>query len=273
MRQIKLAIVIILILFTCMVIDDAYIYLQHQGVFDYLRFLWPTAQVGWADLPQATSLERCTDAPFVVPTDGWIGVIYGDSILGTVNHSGLDIFGLEENGVTPVYVAYDGFLTRLPNWKSAVVIRHPEDPIKPSRQIWSYYAHMADEEGNSYIVEQIPPGTYELPVKQGMLLGYQGDYNGGAWRSVSTHLHFSIILSDEKGKFLNETDILNTLDPSPYFGMRLNSQCADRPPACRQDFLCTGSLGFSGGYDRQSKSSRIVTRRTSFEPKEVSFRR
>ena len=174
-----------------------------------------------------------------MPTTGWIGIVYGDSILGTQNHSGLDIFGLEGNGITPVYAAYDGYLTRLPEWTSAVIIRHPQDPLEPSRQIWSFYTHMADEAGHSYIIDQIPPGTYELPVKQGTLLGYQGDYNGQSWRSIDTHLHFSIVLDDGSGKFLNETDMANTIDPSPYLGMRLNTLCADRPPVCRPDYACS----------------------------------
>jgi hypothetical protein len=189
-------------------------------------------------LPVTSGLTQCEGAPFIVPTDGWIGVLYGDSILGTVNHSGLDIFGLDGNGVTPVYAAYNGYLTRLPEWTSAVIIRHPEDPLAPDRQIWTYYTHMADGEGNSYILSQIPPGTYELPVKQGTLLGYQGDYTSQSWRPIDTHLHFSLVLDNGNGQFLNETDIANTIDPSPYLGMRLNSRCGDRPPVCRPDVLC-----------------------------------
>ena len=188
-------------------------------------------------LSVATGLPQCSGTPFVVPTSGWIGVLYGDSILGTVNHSGLDIFGSEGNGVTPVYAAYDGYLTRLPEWASAVIIRHPEDPLVPGRQIWTYYTHMADVDGNSYIIDQIPPGTVELPVKQGTLLGYQGDYSGQSY-AIDTHLHFSIVLDDGKGNFMNETDIANTVDPSPYLGMRLNSRCGDRPPECRRDYFC-----------------------------------
>ncbi|HMQ51264.1 MAG TPA: M23 family metallopeptidase [Anaerolineae bacterium] len=190
------------------------------------------------ELPVATDLEQCIGAPFALPTSGWIGIVYGDSILGVQNHSGLDVFGLQGNGVTPVYAAYDGYLTRYPEWTSAVIIRHPNDPLQPGRQIWTYYTHMADETGRSYILEQIPPGTVELPVKKGTLLGFQGDYNGNTWRAIDTHLHFSIVLDDGHGKFLNETDLNNTLDPSPYLGMRLNTFCADRPPVCRADVFC-----------------------------------
>jgi len=190
------------------------------------------------DLPVFTELLQCDGAPFIIPTGGWIGVLYGDTIFGTTNHSGLDIFGLEGNGLTPVYAAYDGYVTRLPEWTSALIIRHPEDPLVPGRQIWTYYTHLADVAGNDYIIDQIPPGTIELPVKQGTLLGYQGDYNGNSFRQIDTHLHFSIVLDNGLGQFLNETDISNTVDPSPYLGMRLNSGCADRPPTCRPDFAC-----------------------------------
>lgn len=192
----------------------------------------------WADLPVVAAQSQCNGAPFIMPTAGWVGVMFGDSILGTTNHSGLDIFGLEGNGVTPVVAAFDGYVTRLPEWTSAVIIRHPQDPLQPGRQIWSYYTHMATTDGVSTIIAQIPPGTVELPVKQGTLLGYQGDYNGQSWRQIETHLHFSIVRDDGNGQFLNETDISNTIDPSAYLGMRVNTACADRPPACRADFFC-----------------------------------
>lgn len=209
--------------------------LRDGGFFDYFRHRQDPESV---DLPVARELAQCTAAPFIMPSAGWVGILYGDSILGTVNHSGLDIFGLEGNGVTPVYAAYDGYATRLAEWVSAVIIRHPRDPLQPNRQIWTYYTHMADESGRSYVIDQIPPGTVELPIKRGTLLGYQGDYNGDSWRSIDTHLHFSIVRDDGAGKFLNETDIANTLDPSPYLGMRLNTACADRPPLCRPDYTC-----------------------------------
>jgi len=235
---IKWFLAVIIMLLLCMGFVYLYSYprLREKGMVDYLQHRQDPDSV---DLPRATGLAQCSAAPFVMPTAGWVGILYGDSILGTVNHSGLDIFGLEGNGVTPVYAAYDGYVTRLPEWVSAVIIRHPEDPLLPGRQIWTYYTHMGDSDsGESYIIDQIPPGAVELPVKQGTLLGYQGDYNGQSWRPIDTHLHFSIVLDDGLGRFRNETDITNTIDPSPYLGMRLNTTCADRPPLCRPDFAC-----------------------------------
>jgi murein DD-endopeptidase MepM/ murein hydrolase activator NlpD len=230
-----LAVIIAIIIVVLLLIGLSYLRLRDRGIIQYAQYKQNSDSV---ELPIAAGLEQCAAAPFIIPTGGWIGILYGDTILGARNHSGLDIFGLEGNGVTPVYAAYDGYVTRLPEWTSAVIIRHPDDPLQPGRQIWTYYTHMADAAGNSYIIDQIPPGAVELPVKQGTLLGYQGDYNGASLRSIDTHLHFSIVRDNGSGQFLNETDIANTLDPSPYLGMRLNSNCADRPPVCRPDFFC-----------------------------------
>jgi murein DD-endopeptidase MepM/ murein hydrolase activator NlpD len=162
--------------------------------------------------------ERCGDAPFVMPTNGIIGYLWGDSFRPGHSHQGLDIFGSTTLGEIPVVAAYDGYLTRNPDWRSAVIMRHPEDPFSPSRQIWTYYAHMADPEGNSYISEAFPPGTTEVFVEAGTLLGYQGNYSGYPDSPTGIHLHFSIVLDDGYGNYRNELEIRNTLDPLPYLG-------------------------------------------------------
>jgi peptidoglycan LD-endopeptidase LytH len=179
--------------------------------------------------------ERCSDAPFIYPTDGLIGYIWGDSFRPGQKHQGLDIFGGGDVGITPVVAAYDGYLTRLPDWKSSVIMRVPDDPLQPGRQIWLYYTHMATQNGNSFISADFPPGTTEVFVHAGTLLGYQGNYSGDPNNPVGVHLHFSIVSDDGNGKFLNELKIANTLDPSPYFNMPLNAgQNRDKIPVCEQ---------------------------------------
>jgi murein DD-endopeptidase MepM/ murein hydrolase activator NlpD len=196
-------------------------------VWEYLGD--PAAHADW--VTQANS--RCAGAPLAFPTDGYIGYLYGDSFRPLQKHQGIDVFGNRPLGETPVYAAADGFLTRLADWKSAVIIRVPDDPLSPGREIWLYYAHMADPEGNSFIVAEFPPGTAEKPVKTGRLIGYQGNYSGDPANPTGIHLHFSIVLGDGKGGFRNETDIANTLDPSPYFGMALNAESGVYgPPQC-----------------------------------------
>lgn len=202
----------------------------------YFGYRWFTARgqrlplvLAWMRNPQAhpewriTAGERCGEAPFLMPTDGFIGFLWGDSFRPWHRHQGLDIFGGAGLNQTPVYAAYPGFLTRLADWKSSLIVRIPEDPLNPGRQIWTYYTHLADSDGNSYISSQFPPGISELPVEAGELLGYQGNYSGDPNNPVGIHLHFSIVKDDGRGKFLNELDIDNTLDPSPYLGIPVNA--------------------------------------------------
>ncbi|MCP5098693.1 MAG: DUF3597 domain-containing protein, partial [Chloroflexi bacterium] len=81
--------------------------------------------------------------------------------------------------------------------------------------------------------------TTELFVEQGTLLGYTGDYNGNAARGIWVHLHFSIIKDDGNGRYTNELNFNNSIDPSPYLGMSLNYKCDDvvsdctAVPSCR----------------------------------------
>jgi murein DD-endopeptidase MepM/ murein hydrolase activator NlpD len=184
----------------------------------------PAAHPEWAVRAGA----RCSAAaPFLVPTDGMIGYLWDDSFKVGKRHQGIDIFGGSEVGRTPVLAAYAGLLTRLSTWKSAVIVRIPEDPLQPGRQIWLYYTHMADPNGNSFISTNFPPGTMEKPIEAGTLLGYQGNYTGNAANPSGIHLHFSIVKDNGEGGFLNELDIRNTLDPSPYLGLPLNAGTSD----------------------------------------------
>jgi len=172
--------------------------------------------------------ERCGEAPFVLPTDGYIGFFWGDSFSPGHRHQGVDIFGPGGPGITPVVAAYDGYLTRLPEWRSAVIIRIPEDPFQPSRQ-------MADAEGNSFIVPDFPPGTYEMFVPAGTLLGYQGNYSADPSNPTGVHLHFSIVKDDGMGEFMNELEIRNTLDPSSYLGLEVNvDRISSEPVVCSE---------------------------------------
>ncbi|GAB4419498.1 MAG: hypothetical protein Kow002_07160 [Anaerolineales bacterium] len=178
---------------------------------------------------------QCGGSPFIFPTNGMIGFLWDDSFRPGHRHQGLDIFGGEGSGVTPVISAYPGFLTRLPEWKSSVIVRVPSDPLNSGRQIWLYYTHMADKNGTSYISNEFPPGTFEVPVEAGTFLGYQGNYSGDPNNPTGIHLHFSIVKDDGEGNFLNELEIKNTLDPSPYLGMQVNANTnPDTVPVCEQ---------------------------------------
>jgi hypothetical protein len=177
--------------------------------------------------------SQCGPAPFVFPTDGFAGFLWGDPFGFRKTHQGIDVFAGTEAGITPVVAAYPGYLTRQADWKSAVIVRVPSDPLQPERQIWLYYTHMADQFGNSFISDEFPAGTFEKLIEADTFLGYQGNYSGDPNNPVGVHLHFSIVEDDGTGKFKNELDIDNTLDPSPYLGLPLNGyENRDRVPLC-----------------------------------------
>jgi len=187
---------------------------RSKRVLDFIRH--PAEHPAWT----IQALTQCPRAPFLFPTTGYVGYLWGDVFHFPRRHQGIDIFSGTAPGQTPVYAAYDGYLTREATWKSAVIIQH-RDPLHPDRTIWTYYAHMADPQGHSFIV--FPPNTHHLFVKAGTLLGYQGNYSGNPSRPTGVHLHFSIVLDDGQGHYRNELDFANTLDPSPYLGMGLNA--------------------------------------------------
>ena len=204
--------------------------------------------LAWAGGDQATraalitvARDACPGAPFVLPADGFIGLLYADPngpYSTAAPHQGIDIFSSTEPGITPVYAAYDGYVTREPEWRSTLIQRVPDDPLQSGRQIWLYYTHMADEQGNDFIEDAFPPGAREVWVEQGTLLGYTGDYNGGALRDVWVHLHFSIVQDDGRGQYTNELEFTNTIDPSPYLGLAVNYACPAAVGGCNLPATC-----------------------------------
>jgi peptidoglycan LD-endopeptidase LytH len=176
---------------------------------------------------------QCGSAPFLFPTDGFVGFLWGDRMGQAHAHQGIDIFAGTEIDTTPVIAVYPGYLTRLADWKSAVIVRVPDDPLHHGQQIWLYYTHMADRFGNSFISSEFPSSTAEKFIEAGTLLGYQGNYSGDPNNPVGVHLHFSIVEDDGSGHFKNELDIDNTLDPSPYLGLPVNGyENRDQVPLC-----------------------------------------
>jgi hypothetical protein len=208
--------------------------------YTYGKSAGRTAQVvSWFRDPSSrpelmmTAGTGCGDAPFIFPTSGLVGFIWDDSFRPGHRHSGLDIFAGTDVGVTPVAAAYPGYLTREADWKSTVIIRVPEDPLQPGRQIWVYYTHMADPQGNSFVSDEFPLGTSEVYVEAGTFLGYQGNYSGDPGNPVGVHLHISVVKDDGFGRYKNELEIENTYDPTPYFGMPLNANLnPDTIPVC-----------------------------------------
>lgn len=206
--------------------------------------------ISWSRGNQATrealvivQQESCPGAPFILPADGFIGLLYADPrgpYSSSNPHQGIDIFSPDRGrpGLVPVFAAYDGYITREEDWRSTLIQRIPKDPLNPDQQIWLYYTHMADTEGNDFIEDAFPLGVREVFVEQGTLLGYTGNYNGDSARGVWVHLHFSIVKDDGAGTYMNELEFRNTLDPSPYLGMPVHYGCAPAVPGCSLETSC-----------------------------------
>jgi murein DD-endopeptidase MepM/ murein hydrolase activator NlpD len=193
-----------------------------------------------------TQGEACEGAPFILPADGFIGLLYGDA-RGPYSqrnpHQGIDIFSNGSPGETPVYAVYDGYIRREFNWVSTLIQRVPDDPLQPGRQIWLYYTHLAPASGETDFIEPaFPPGAPELFVEQGTLLGYTGNYSGNPANPVGVHLHFSIIRDDRVGNYTNELEFANSIDPSPYLGMAVNAGCQRGVPACTSEPVCAEAV-------------------------------
>jgi hypothetical protein len=226
----KLPISIILVI---LISASAFLLLNYRpdGLRAVQVFAWVRNPSSRSDIVIAAG-SRCGNAPFLFPTTGVVGYLWDDSFKLGHRHQGIDIFAGTGINITPVLAVFPGYLTRLFEWKSSVIIRIPSDPLEPGRQIWVYYTHMADANGNSLIAPQFLPGTSEQWVDSGTLLGHQGDYSGDPNNPVGVHVHVSVV-KDDNGRFMNELDINNTYDPSPYFGMALNAKTnPDKIPVC-----------------------------------------
>jgi hypothetical protein len=243
-RRLAAVLLLIFVLILVTLLWMGFGYLRDPRGRAFLR--WSRGDVRSRDELVTTQREACPGAPFILPADGYIGLLYGDNRgpYSRANpHQGIDIFSPDRAipGLVPVYAASDGYITRESDWRSTLIQRIPQDPFQPERQIWLYYTHMADAKGNDFIHDAFPPGTRELFVEQGTLLGFTGNYNGESLRGIWVHLHFSIVLDDGSGKYRNELEFSNTVDPSPYLGMPLGAACAPPVPTCDPDLLCAGS--------------------------------
>jgi hypothetical protein len=92
------------------------------------------------ELITSTNQQPCPGAPFILPSDGFIGLLYRDPsgpYSALQRHTGIDIFGDSRPGELPIYAAYDGLLTRLDDWRATVIIQH-DDPLEQGRKIWTY---------------------------------------------------------------------------------------------------------------------------------------
>lgn len=211
-----------------------------------------------------TQTFKCPTSELYIPTTGSLSVPWGclhqasgypcpsywsgapDSYLRQP-HRGLDIFGGEGPGVTPVYATYAGTVDKVNRNQIRLVFDQPY-PVDPQsgkvvKSVWM--AHMAQYDPYEDYRE-IYNGER---VQGGELIGYQGNHGGN--RALNTHLHISYVENT------GGTESWPTLDPGPF--LKLN-ETAYYPGWTGQEIspaLCTeqpADTGNVSGYDE------IITR-------------
>jgi hypothetical protein len=166
--------------------------------------------------------DACPGAPWRLPTESDLGMWWITYQFGFMGEG-------YENSV-PVYAVADGLLTRRQGWNDGVAIQH-EDPVRPGEKVWSYYGGMAPGGGQpSFVALDFPPGSVDIPVEAGQLLGHQGTWSGEGEAPIWVHLHFAVVPALEDGSFpdaivslipegeRDKSEPQFALDPSPYLG-------------------------------------------------------
>lgn len=170
---------------------------------------------GWRKIASSEP-QTCPGAPWQLPAGSALGV--------RSSGAGLDFLGWGSENTVPVYAVSDGLLTRHQEWGSALVIQH-DDPFRPGAVVWSVYADMSNASGlEAYIAEDLPPGSIDVPVAAGQLLGYQGVWSGRPYWPAPTHLRFAVVSELTAGDYSYEIPLENALDPTLYLGIALKDQ-------------------------------------------------
>ena len=156
-------------------------------------------------------IEACFGSGWRLPSDGSLGIQLMDD--------GMNFFGQGNEGRIPVYAVADGFLTRPPDWVDAVAVLHI-DPLRAEEKVWVYYGGMAAANGTDSFVEQdFPPGSTNIPVKSGQLLGYQGKWSGTPLWPKWVHMFVFTVDAHGRDSFPTNIRFTDILEPAPYLGL------------------------------------------------------
>lgn len=174
-----------------------------------------------------TRLDTCPGVQWRLPSDGSLGIAW--------MKDGLDFFGRGKQGSIPVFAVADGMLTRLPGWVDVVAVLH-EDPLRPGKKVWAMYGGMAAANGaDSFVADDFPEGTTDLPVKSGQLLGYQGSWSETPQWPKWVHMSFAVTDGMAQESLPEDLPAEDTLDPAQYLGLIVESgNESPQPLKCRQ---------------------------------------
>ena len=166
------------------------------------------------ELKMAEALSACPGASWQLPSDGRLGVKWQDD--------GLMFFGQGNDGQVPIYAVADGLLWRPDGWTDGVIIEH-DDPLEAGKKIWTFYGGMTSADGTeSFVAEEFPIGSKNVPVKAGQLIGYQGSWSGNPRWPMWIHVHFGLVrATGNVPEVFNNFTILN---PLQHLGLALKPE-------------------------------------------------
>lgn len=165
--------------------------------------------------------QTIREYPFSTPTKGILAK-YAGTFGGNMNgyrHLGIDLWTTtKNNGMlpdhkgNPVYAACSGIVDNIDKSNGAVTINCDQIPNSfkvPEHKVYTHYAHL----GNADTGELFINVHGSQRVKEGDILGYQGDLSSYFPDMRNVHLHFSIFTG------LSETDKSGgALNPCLYIG-------------------------------------------------------
>jgi 4-amino-4-deoxy-L-arabinose transferase-like glycosyltransferase len=175
-------------------------------------------------------ITTCPGAPWRIPTGAGLGIQIAPP-------GYLDFFGHGNAGEIPVYAAADGLLSRPEDPPEgligAVIIQH-DDPRGNAGKVWSVYADLRSFDGQAILISpEFAPGAKDIPVKQGQLLGYQGNWSGREMMPAWVHLRFAVLQANPDGSFPENASNRVLLDPSALLGIQVKEGSGSQMLNCR----------------------------------------
>ena len=166
------------------------------------------------------TLKFCPGSVWQLPSASSMGVKW--------QNGSLDFSELGTREALGVYAVADGLLTRQADWVDSVAILH-DDPLQPGSKVWTIYRDMAASDGiASYIDSDFPPGSTNIAVKSGQLIGYQGTWSGKPLWAAWTHVRFSIIKPGPANDLPTDMTKAEILDPTTYLKLAIRPQAENK---------------------------------------------
>lgn len=171
-----------------------------------------------------------TDCPLGIwplPTSVHLGYQFQDGMLS--------FYGAGTEEQVPVVSPVNGKVYRPEHLPEGTLLIVFDDPVNTGMRSVLLFEHMRSYRGDrDLIVEVFPHGVGGIPVKAGEVIGYQSMWSGRPLQQYWLHVKLGIASFEEA--YLSDYELLknNLVDPSDFFGIKIESQTTGpRPVECQ----------------------------------------